>query len=110
MGLSASYVAQRRQGARREGAAGLVRPSGPKPRLSPAVWARAAKWRRAGASEARIAAPLSVAQATVSRHLAGTGQEELPFGEAARPGERARPAGQDGRPAEPRGPDAPANG
>jgi len=89
MGLSASYVATLRQRARREGAAGLVRPSGPKPRLSPAVWARAAKWRQAGASEAQIAARLSVAQATVSRHLAGTDQEELPFGEAARRGERA---------------------
>src|SRR5258706_14115473 len=46
MGLSASYVATLRQRARREGAAGLVRPSGPKPRLSPAVWARAAKRRQ----------------------------------------------------------------
>ncbi len=110
MGLSASYVATLRQRARREGAAGLVRPSGPKPRLSPAVWARAAKWRQAGASEAQIAARLSVAQATVSRHLAGTDQEELPFGEAARPGERARLAGQDGGPAERVVPDAPACG
>ncbi len=100
MGLSASYVATLRQRARREGAAGLVRPSGPKPRLSPAVWARAAKWRQAGASEAQIAARLGVAQATVSRHLAGADQEELPFGEAAGPGERARIAGQDGGPAE----------
>ena len=58
MGLTASYVATLHQRARREGAAGLVRPSGPKPRLSPAVWARAAKWRQAGASEAQIAARL----------------------------------------------------
>ncbi len=75
MGLSASYVATLRQRARREGAAGLVRPSGPKPKLSPADWARAARWR---ASEARIAARLGVAQATVSRHLAGAGQQQLP--------------------------------
>src|SRR5258705_5140495 len=63
MGLSASYVATLRQRARREGAAGLVRPSGPKPRLSPAVWARAAKWRPAGAHQAPIAPPPGRAQA-----------------------------------------------
>ena len=78
MGLSASYVATLHQRARREGAAGLVRPSGPKPKLSPAKWARAARWRQAGASEAQIAARLGVAQATVSRHLAGAGQWQLP--------------------------------
>src|SRR5258706_1210262 len=78
MGLSASYVATLRQRARREGAAGLVRPSGPKPRLSPAVWARAAKWRQAGASEAQIPPLLSQAQATGRRHLARTDQEEMP--------------------------------
>ncbi len=83
MGLSASYVATLRQRARREGAAGLVRPSGPKPKLSPAEWARAVKWRQAGASEAMIAARLGVAQATVSRHLTGAGQQELPFGAPA---------------------------
>ncbi len=66
--------------ARREGAAGLVRPSGPKPKLSPQAWARAARGRAAGASEAQIAARLGVAQATVSRHLAGAGQQELPLG------------------------------
>src|SRR6266571_1887354 len=97
MGLSASYVATLRQRARREGAAGLVRPSGPKPKLSPADWARAVKWRQAGASEARIAARLGVAQATVSRHLAGTGQQELPLG--GEPGAPAEPgsAGQQPR-------------
>src|SRR5258708_1977787 len=57
--------------------AGLVRPSGPKPKLAPQAWARAAKWRAAGASEAQVAARLGVAQATVSRHLAGAGQQEL---------------------------------
>src|SRR5712692_2608762 len=56
MGLTASYVATLHQRARREGAAGLVRPSGPKPKLSPQAWARAAKWRAAGASEAQGAA------------------------------------------------------
>ncbi len=80
MGLTDSYVATLRQRALREGAAGLVRPSGPKPKLSPQAWARAAGWRAAGASEAQIAARLGVAQATVSRHLAGTGQRQLPFG------------------------------
>ena len=80
MGLSASYVATLHQRARREGTAGLVRPSGPKPKRSPADWAQAARWRQAGASEAQIAARLGVAQATVSRHLAGAGQQQLPFG------------------------------
>src|SRR5258708_18416609 len=83
MGVAASYVAALHQRALREGAAGLVRPSGPKPRLSPQAWARAARWRAAGASEAQIAARLGVAQATVSRHLAGAGQHQLPFGEPA---------------------------
>jgi hypothetical protein len=101
MGLTASYVATLRQRALREGAAGLVRPSGPRPKLSPHAWARAAKWRAAGASEAQIAARLGVAQATVSRHLAGAGQVELPAGQAAGPGEPARAAGRDGAPAEP---------
>ena len=85
MGLTASYVATLHQRARREGAAGLVRPSGPRPRLSPQVWARAARWRAAGASEAQIAARLGVAQATVSRHLGGAGQQELPGGERGEP-------------------------
>jgi len=80
MGLSASYVATLHQRARRTGAAGLVRPSGPKPKRSPADWAQAARWRQAGASEAQIAARLGVAQATVSRHLAGAGQQQLPSG------------------------------
>ncbi len=92
MGLSASYVATLRQRARREGAAGLVRPSGPKPKLSPERWARAARWRQAGASEAQIAARLGVAQATVSRHLAGAGQQQLTFGAS-----RASRAGLPGR-------------
>src|SRR5260370_7309936 len=43
MGLTDSYVATLHQRALREGAAGLVRPSGPKPKLSPQAWARAAK-------------------------------------------------------------------
>ena len=79
-GQSASYVATLHQRARREGAAGLARPSGPKPKRSLADWAQAARWRQAGASEAQIATRLGVAQATVSRHLAGAGQQQLPFG------------------------------
>ncbi len=97
MGLTDSYVATLHQRALREGAAGLVRPSGPKPKLSPQAWARAARWRAAGASEAQVAARLGVAQATVSRHLGGTGQQQLPSGEpgepAAAPGAAAAAAG-----------------
>ncbi len=55
MGLTDSYVATLHQRALREGAAALVRPSGPKPKLSPQAWARAAKWRAAGASSCRRA-------------------------------------------------------
>jgi len=112
MGLTASYVATLRQRARREGAAGLVRPSGPKPKLSPAEWARAAKWRQGGASEAEVAARLGVAQATVSRHLAHAGQQ-LAFGESEpgkEPGGPARAAGPQGAPPEPAAAGAPAGG
>src|SRR5258706_97078 len=49
MGLTDSYVATLRQRALREGAAGLVRPSGPRPGRSPQAWARAAGLRAAGA-------------------------------------------------------------
>src|SRR5258708_8513420 len=56
MGLTDSYVATLHQRALREGAAGLVRPSGPKPKLSPQAWARAAKWRAGGGSAAHVAA------------------------------------------------------
>jgi hypothetical protein len=69
MGLTPSYVATLHQRALREGAAGLARPSGPKPKLGPADWAKARMWRDAGAGEAEIAARLGVAQSTVSRHL-----------------------------------------
>src|SRR5258708_2461158 len=95
--VTASYVATLHQRALREGAAGLVRPSGPKPKLSPQVWARAARWRAAGASEAQIGARLGVAQATVSRHLGGSGQQELPGG----PGSADRQPLQQGHGAEP---------
>src|SRR5258708_2789778 len=56
MGLTDSYVATLHQRALREGAAGLVRPSGPKPKLSPQAWARAAKWRAARAGDTLAAA------------------------------------------------------
>jgi hypothetical protein len=108
MGLSENYVATLRQRALREGSAGLVRPSGPKPKLGPADWARARRWRAAGASEAEVAARLGVAQSTVSRRLGG--QQRLPgdgepgdgpFGD---PVPAVMPAGgQDER-----GPDAPS--
>jgi len=104
MGLTASYVATLHQRALREGAAGLVRPSGPRPKLSPQAWARAARWRAAGASEAEIAARLGVAQATVSRHLGGAGQQELPAGE---PGSADQQPFRQGHGAEP-GRDEPA--
>jgi DNA-binding CsgD family transcriptional regulator len=94
MGLSENYVATLRQRALREGTAGLVRPSGPRPKLTPADWARARQWRQAGAGEAEIARRLDVAQSTVSRHLGG-GQQRLAFdGEpgSAEPEEPGRPA------------------
>jgi len=95
MGLTPSYVATLHQRARREGAAGLARPSGPKPKLSPADWARARKWREAGAGEAEIAARLGVAQSTVSRHLGSGQQQQQPGGQ-----EPGRQAAGPGRPAE----------
>src|SRR5260221_6596629 len=67
MGLTDSYVATLHQRALREGAAGLVRPSGPKPKLSPQALARAAKLRGAGASEGPGPPPLGGAPATVRR-------------------------------------------
>jgi hypothetical protein len=103
MGLSENYVATLRQRALREGAAGLVRPSGPKPKLGPADWARARRMREAGASEAGVAARLGVAQSTVSRHLGG-GQQRLPWdGEPGGPQE-PEAAGMPGKP------DVPADG
>jgi len=42
MGLTQNYVATLHQRALREGATGLARPSGPKPKLGPADWAKAA--------------------------------------------------------------------
>src|SRR6266446_5473508 len=57
MGLSEAYVATLRQRALKHGAAGLVRPSGPKPKLGPADWARARGWREAGAAAQPAARP-----------------------------------------------------
>ena len=98
MGLTQNYVATLHQRALREGAAGLARPSGPKPKLGPVDWAKARKWREAGAGEAEIAARLGVAQSTVSRHL-GSGQRQLPGGEE--PGRPVVRAGQPAGPGEP---------
>src|SRR5258707_3113676 len=64
MGLPASYVATLHQRARRTGAARLVRPSGPKPKRSPADLAQAARWPPAAASAAPSSAPLGAAPAT----------------------------------------------
>ena len=97
LGLSENYVATLRQRALREGAAGLVRPSGPKPKLGSADWDKACAWRAAGAAEAQIAARLGVAQSTVSRHL-GSGQQ-LPWD--GQPQEQAAgPIGEPERPAQ----------
>jgi hypothetical protein len=101
MGLTPSYVATLHQRALREGAAGLARPSGPKPKLGPADWAMARTWREAGAAEVEVAARLGVAQSTVSRHLGG-GQQQLPSDEE--PGQQVVRTGQPtglGEPAEP---------
>lgn len=100
MGLTPSYVATLHQRALREGAAGLARPSGPKPKLGPADWAKAQKWRAAGAGEAEIAARLGVAQSTVSRHL-GSGQRQLPGGEPPEREEEPVQEPEAGRGAEP---------
>src|SRR5258708_21379103 len=77
MGLTDSYVATLHQRALREGAAGLVRPSGPKPKLSPQAWARAAKWRAARGREAHGAPPPGLGPATGRRHPARAGQQAL---------------------------------
>ena len=98
LGLSENYVATLRQLALRVGAAGLVRPSGPKPKLGPADWDKARAWRAAGAAEAEIAARLGVAQSTVSRRL-GSVQQRLP--RDGQPQEQAAgPAGEPERPAQ----------
>ena len=102
LGLSENYVATLRQRALREGAAGLVRPSGPKPKLGPADWDKACAWRAAGAAEVQIAARLGVAQSTVSRHL-GSGQQ-MPWD--GQPQEQD--AGPDGEPERPALPEEPA--
>jgi hypothetical protein len=97
MGLSENYVATLRQRALREGAAGLVRPSGPKPKLGPADWARARGMREAGASEAGVAARLGVAQSTVSRHLGG-GPQRLPWDDEPGGPQEPEAAGIPGKP------------
>jgi hypothetical protein len=97
MGLSENYVATLRQRALREGAAGLVRPSGPKPKLGPADWARARGMREAGASEAEVAARLGVAQSTVSRHLGG-GPQRLPWDDEPGGPQEPEAAGIPGKP------------
>ncbi|HXZ75608.1 MAG TPA: hypothetical protein VEH31_32705 [Streptosporangiaceae bacterium] len=91
-GLTSNYVATLHQRALREGAAGLARPSGPKPKLAPLDWERARRWRAEGATQQQIAARLGVRQATVSRRL-GSGQQALPCDDD---GERAAGAATDG--------------
>ena len=114
-GLTEGYVATLRQRALRDGAAGLVRPSGPKPKLTPADWERGRRWRRAGTGVTEIAALLGVAPSTVSRHLGGSGQQELPRDKgseqepehAAGPSPRPAPGARGGRAEEPAGPGEP---
>jgi hypothetical protein len=53
MSLTHNYVATLHQRALREGAAGLARPSGPKPKLGPADWAKARTWREAAVTATR---------------------------------------------------------
>jgi hypothetical protein len=93
MGLTENYVATLHNRALREGLPGIVRDSGRPRKLAEAAWARARRWRAAGASDAEIAARLGVDRSTVSRRLAGTGvQEQLP---------QAVPGGQPGPAEEP---------
>src|SRR5260370_120033 len=94
MGLTDSYVATLHQRALREGAAGLVRPSGPKPKLSPQAWARAAKWRAAGGREGPVGAPPGGGHATVTPRLARPGPHEAPA--VGRPPAGAEAGGDDG--------------
>jgi hypothetical protein len=96
MGLTENYVATLHRRGLREGTAGLVRPSGPRPKLPAGDWERAARWRAAGAGEAEIARRLGVAQSTVSRRLGGAGQQRLPWPQAAGADE---PAGDGDEPA-----------
>jgi hypothetical protein len=101
MGLTENYVATLHNRALREGLPGIVRDSGRPRKLAEAAWARARRWRAAGASDTEIAARLGVDRSTVSRRLAGTGvQEQLP---------QAAPGGQPG-PAEEPAPGEPAPG
>jgi hypothetical protein len=73
MGLTENYVATLHNRALREGLPGIVRDSGRPRKLAEAAWARARRWRAAGASDTEIAARLGVDRSTVSRRLAGTG-------------------------------------
>jgi Transposase DDE domain len=97
MGLTENYVATLHNRALREGLPGIVRDSGRPRKLAESAWARARRWRAAGASDTEIAARLGVDRSTVSRRLAGTGvQERLPAPSGSWP--RARDAAAAGEP------------
>ena len=102
MGLTHNYVATLHQRALREGAAGLARPSGPKPKLGPANWSKARKWREAGAGEAEIAAgsgwPSARSPAPGRRPAAAARRRGArAAGRPDRAARRPRPAGGAGR-------------
>jgi len=99
-GLTDSYVASLRQRALREGAAGLVRPSGPKPKLSPQAWARAARWRPPGPARRRSPPGWASPRPRSAGTWPAPGSSSCrPASPAARASRRARSArGKDPRP------------
>lgn len=105
-GITPVYVSMLRGRARLEGSAGLVRPRGRRPKLSPAQAASARRWSGEGVSNVEIATRLNVHARTVGRALEGVevageqGSIEVPD-DAAPPGPVEAPAGD-------RAPTAPA--
>jgi transposase len=70
-GITPVYVSMLRGRARLEGSAGLVRPRGRRPKLSPAQVATARRWSGEGVSNVEIATRLNVHARTVGRALEG---------------------------------------
>ena len=77
-GITPVYVSMLRGRARSLGSAGLVRPRGRRPSLSPAQVAKARRWSSQGVSNVEIATRLGVHARTIGRALEG----------AVRPGEQ----------------------